>query len=162
VSVLSLPCLGLACATDSKYEQPPFSNNYGAIAPPASPVVLPQADDSFRMRLTSEPALAQPQTVSIGLDTVLRFAEEQNPQIAIARAKVCAAFAEKEAAEGRWIPDIYVGVGYWRHEGGIQLQEGRNIHSSTGAFTGGAQLNGSWHPREVAYRQLDAARKIWQ
>jgi outer membrane protein TolC len=165
IGVLALSAgVSLACAGTSELQQPNVPN-YGAIAPAASPMPMPASDDAFRVRLVSEPALADPNqrpSVPVGLDTVLRLAEGQNPQIAIARAKVCSAFAEKEAAEARWLPDIYLGVGYWRHEGGIQLQEGPLIHSSTQAFLGGTQVNASWSPRDIAFKQLSAARSIWQ
>src|SRR5262249_2639984 len=102
------------------------------------------------------------QTLPISLDIVLRLAAEQNPQIALASAKVSAACAEKEAARARWLPDIYLGVGYYRHEGGIQLQEGPLISSSTGAFATNLAINGEYNPRNYAFLQVEAARKVWQ
>src|SRR5262249_59708453 len=87
----------------------------------------------------------------ISLDIVLRLAAEQNPQIAAASAKVSAACTEKEAAAARWLPDIYLGVGYYRHEGGIQLQEGPLITSSTGAFASGLSISGEYNPRNYAF-----------
>jgi outer membrane protein TolC len=96
------------------------------------------------------------------LDAVLRLAGEQNPQIMIAQAKVAAACAEKDAAAQHWIPEIYLGTGYFRHAGGIQLQEGPLITSSAGAYNFGPQINAEYNPRDFAFRQLEAARKVWQ
>src|SRR5262245_738228 len=63
----------------------------------------------------------------VSLDAVFRLAEGQNPQLAVARARVQQAFAERDLAAQRWLPDIHVGAGYYRHEGGIQDQDGRLI-----------------------------------
>jgi outer membrane protein TolC len=100
--------------------------------------------------------------LSLTLDSVLRLAEEQNPQMALARERVCHAFAEKDLADQRWLPDIHVGTGYYRHEGGIQDQEGTLIRSSTGAMIAGADLSAVIDPRASAYAKLDAARRTWQ
>jgi outer membrane protein TolC len=158
--IAGLPCLGLACAQvpNSDLRSPPAPAAY-----PASPG--PAADASFNVRLSPEPVAHDAnhrEALTVSLDAVLRLAEEKNPQIEVQRAKVASAFAEKELAEKNWIPDIYVGVGYWRHEGGIQLQQGPLINSSTGAFETGPQINATYNPRDRAYRQLIAARQVWQ
>ncbi len=100
--------------------------------------------------------------LSVTLDCVLRLAEEQNPQMALARERVNQAFAEKDLADQRWLPDIHVGTGYYRHEGGIQDQDGTLIRSSTGALIAGADLAAQFDPRATAYAKLDAARRTWQ
>jgi outer membrane protein TolC len=100
--------------------------------------------------------------LSVTLDSVLRLAEDQNPQMALAREKVNQAFAEKDLADKHWLPDINVGTGYYRHEGGIQEQDGTLIRSSTGAMIAGADLSARIDPRATAYAKLDAARRTWQ
>jgi outer membrane protein TolC len=155
-----LPCVGLACA------QFPVATPTSTHVPMVSPsAVSPSADSAFNVRLSPEPtaySATTPQTLPVSLDAVMRLAEESNPQVAAARAKVCTAFAERELAAAKWVPDINIGVGYWRHEGGIQLQEGPLIDSSTGAFLSGMQINATYNPREYAFRQLASARKVWQ
>jgi outer membrane protein TolC len=155
-----LPCLGLACV------QFPVDRPKPNIAPIISPsTVTPSSDSNFNVRLSPEPtaySTTAPQTIPVSLDAVMRLAEESNPLVAVARAKVCTAFAERELAATKWVPDIYVGVGYWRHEGGIQLQEGPLISPSTAATLSGTQINATYNPREYAFRQLASARKIWQ
>jgi outer membrane protein TolC len=131
----------------------------------------PSADESFRpplapdskFRLASAPAdRSAPHAMPISLDAVLRLAEESNPQITLAQTKVWSAFTEKQLAAARWLPDVYVGVGYFQHDGGIQLQQGPIIDSNTNAFTVGPNFSFSYDPREYTYRQLLAARKVWQ
>lgn len=158
---LGLPLLVLAC------QQVPQQRPLTPIAPrlktvPADPVAPVEADVS-KVRFTEAPAVPKgKQPLPISLDAVLRLAEEQNPQISLARAKVATAFSEKQLAQAHWIPDVYVGVAYYRHQGGIQLQEGPLVNSTTGAFFGSGQVSADFNPRDIAYRQLNAARKLYQ
>jgi outer membrane protein TolC len=132
----------------------------------------PSADESFRpplapdgskFRLASAPVdPSAPRVMPISLDAVLGLAEDNNPQITLARTKVWAAFTEKQLAAARWLPDVYIGVGYFQHDGGIQLQQGQIINSDTNAFAIGPNISFSYDPREYTYRQLLAARKVWQ
>lgn len=105
-------------------------------------------------------ALKSPE-VPISLETVLRLAEEQNLQIGLARARVAEASAASDLAQ-RWLPDIYIGTGYYRHEGGIQLQEGPLIRSSTGALLSGLDVSSRFDIKEIAYRRISAQRKELQ
>src|SRR5436190_18756462 len=93
----------------------------------ALPEVLPAAETA-----------SAPHLVPICLDTVLRLAEEQNAQIALARARVEEANAEVDLAGKRWFPDLYVGTIFNRHEGGIQNEDGTLTHSSSGGLLSGA------------------------
>jgi len=158
--LLGLPFVGLAC------QQVPIQKQTAAPVPP----LIKQAsaeqpatakDEQPKVRMNEAPVQGK-QPLPVSLDAVLRLAEEQNPQLQTARAKVEAAFAEKQLAQARWIPDVYVGVAYYRHQGGIQLQEGPLITSNTGAFFGSTQVSADFNPRDVAFRQLNAARKLYQ
>jgi outer membrane protein TolC len=126
-------------------------------APPAneSPAVVPNG--------TAQPAAeAASHALPISLDAVLHLAEDQNPQIALARERVHEAFAEKDVAAARWLPDLYVGTAYYRHEGGIQNEDGTLTHSSTGALFAGLEVQGKYDLRDIAYQQINAQRKVWQ
>jgi outer membrane protein TolC len=98
--------------------------------------------------------------LSVTLESVLQLAESQNPSLAVARERVRQAFAEEELAAKSWLPEINVGAGYYRHEGGIQLQEGPLIKSSTGAIIAGADAAIRIDPKTTAFAKLDAARKL--
>jgi outer membrane protein TolC len=125
--------------------------------PHGSPTLLSSTQGEERRE-----AVTGSSEVPIALDTVLRLAEEQNPQVAVARARVAEACAEADLARKRWLPDLYVGTGWYRHEGGIQLQEGPLINSSTGAMLTGLDIHGIVDPREVAYQRVMAQRRSWQ
>ena len=127
--------------------------------PPAAPT--PVAGVPACGSPPASPVDAHP-ILSVNLDCVLRLAEQQNPQMALARERVNQAFAEKDLADQRWLPDIHVGSGYYRHEGGIQDQDGTLVRSSTGALIAGADLTARVDPRAAAFAKLDAARRTWQ
>ncbi len=104
----------------------------------------------------------QAKVIPINLDTVLRLAQDQNGQVKIARVKLDEAFANKEIADKVWLPDIFVGFSYFRHEGGIQDETGRFIHSSFGSLFGGLELNGRLDLQEAVYKKVVAEQQIWR
>jgi outer membrane protein TolC len=123
------------------------------IPPPAKPETLPPTAD----------ATPAPTPVPVSLDAVMRLAEDQNAQVALARERINQAYAEQELAEKRTLlPDISVGTGYYRHEGGIQLQEGPLTRSSTGAMLSGADIYAKLDLKAITFAKLDAARKTLQ
>jgi outer membrane protein TolC len=126
-----------------------------------TPVVPAQTAPAPTPALPQAPP-APAKVLPISLDTVLRLAEEQNTQIALAREAVREAYAEKDVAAARWLPDLYLGTGYYRHEGGIQDQDGTFLRSSTGALFGGLQLNGRLDFREAVYLRVQAERRVLQ
>jgi outer membrane protein TolC len=117
---------------------------------------------------TSKPPaeLSHPATTAtvlpLGLDTVLRLAEEQNSQIALARERVREAYAEQDVAAARWLPDVYAGTAFYRHEGGIQNEDGTLTHSSTSALFAGMEIDSKLDIKELAYQKVNAQRKLWQ
>jgi outer membrane protein TolC len=108
------------------------------------------------------PPTAEPKVLPIGLDTVLRLAEEQNGQVALAREKVREAFADQDLAKSAWLPAINVGTAYYRHEGGIQNPDGTLIEASSGAMLAGVEVAGRLDLREAIFAQVNAERKVWQ
>src|ERR1043166_637717 len=135
LGILGLPGLGLACTHMPSADRTP-PNPMQLL--PHSPVDYPMSmSPAIQPRMSPDPAVVPSATreqLPMTLDAVLRLAGEQNPQVMIAQAKVAAACAEKDAAAQHWIPEIYLGTGYFRHAGGIQLQEGPLITSSAGAY----------------------------
>src|SRR5262249_38689178 len=72
------------------------------------------------------------------------------------------AYAEKRLADTRWLPDVYAGTAFYRHEGGIQSFEGPLIRSSTGAMFSGVEINSQLDLRDYAFQKVNAQRQIWQ
>ncbi len=103
-----------------------------------------------------------PKVLPINLDTVFRLAQDQNGQIVLAREQLNEAFANKALADKAWLPEIDVGLAYYRHEGGIQDETGQFIHSSFGSLFAGVEVDARLNLREAVYQKVDAERKIWQ
>jgi outer membrane protein TolC len=142
-----LPLLALGCASES----PALAQAVTARAAPPEVVEAPP------------PAAAVVKQLPIGLDTVLRLAEEQNGQIALAREKVQEAYADQDlATKSAWLPAVNVGTAYYRHEGGIQNEDGTLTHSSTGAMLAGMDLYARLDLREAIFAGVNAERKVWQ
>ncbi len=108
------------------------------------------------------PVEATPQVLPINLDTVLRLAEEQNRQIGLARAKLNDTETEQHLAANSWLPDMFAGVGYFRHEGAIQNQDGTITRSSYGTLFPGLNICSELDVREATFKRVDATRKVWQ
>lgn len=150
-----LPLLGLGCG--------PLAPALGPESSPAAGVCVARGTvEETSPPCSGSPEDLAPRVVPISLDTVLRLAEEQNPQIGIARARVDEACGERAVAGTHWLPDIYIGPAFYRHEGGIQDFTGRLIHSSYGAFFGGMEVDARFDIREVAFGIVSAERKTWQ
>lgn len=141
-------------------------------AAPAPTVVTasrPAAAPANEVRLVKHetlpaPALveATPQVLPINLDTVMRLAEEQNRQLALARARLNDSETEKQLAASSWLPQVYAGVGYFRHEGAIQNEDGSITRSSFGSLFPGLNINTELDVKEATFRRVDASRKVWQ
>ncbi len=126
--------------------------------PPTLPAESPPPTSAQPPAVAPAPAKALP----ISLDTVLHLAEEQNAQIGQARERLREAYAERDIAKAAWLPNLYIGTAFYRHEGGIQNEDGTLTHSSTGAMFAGLELDGRLDIREVAFQQINAQRQVWQ
>ncbi len=166
--------LGLGCAQllPSQVTSPAVAR---AQAPAEAPVSLPalpaQAPRQPKLagpelapppQAVAAPQGANPHAVPINLDTVLRLAQDQNGQVGVARAKVDEAFAQRDLAAKAWLPDLWVGTAYYRHEGGIQNEDGTLTHSSFGSLFSGTELRGRFDLRDAVFQKVDAERKVWQ
>lgn len=125
----------------------------GGVPPTTPPIAMPDC---------SQDKPSTPAVLPVGLDTVFRLAEDQNFQVAIAREKVREAYADKKVAAARWLPDLWVGTAYYRHEGGIQDFTGNLIKSSYGSMFAGMEMNSQFDVRDFAYQKVNAQRKVWQ
>jgi outer membrane protein TolC len=155
---LCLACLPLAgCAGVSGPGAPasasPSLVHFGTPDRPEQPVKPISHEESV---------VPAPKEVPITLDAVLRIAEETNGKIGAAREKLHESQLEAEQAQSHWMPNVYAGVGYYRHEGGVQDFNGNLVHSSFGQLSPGVQLKTDWNLREITYRKIDAERKVWQ
>jgi outer membrane protein TolC len=161
-----LPLWGLSCAQMAASAPPPEPAVVRAASAEGQatlPDKLPAKPETLEVAPRPAAAEAEPvHAVPISLDTVLRLAQDQNSKINVAREQVREAFAEKAVAANKWLPDLYIGTSYYRHEGGIQNEDGTVIHSSFGSLFGGVEINGQLDLRDFAFQKVNAERKVWQ
>jgi outer membrane protein TolC len=100
--------------------------------------------------------------IAICLDTVLRLAQDQNNQVRLARMKVEDAQTDQKWADKHWLPDLSVGMGTWRHDGGIQDFQGNIVKSDYASALAGLELTGKYDWKEVLFRRVEAERRVWQ
>jgi outer membrane protein TolC len=159
------PALTLGCtqlpALPAEDPSPAVVRGAGETGPTVPVRNLPAAE-TLTIPPRSDPVPDAHQPVPVSLDTVLRLAQGQNLQVGVAREKVREAFADKDLAAKRWLPDIYLGTSYYRHEGGIQDVDGTVFHSSFGSLFGGMEVDTQFDIRDYAFKKVDAQRKIWQ
>jgi outer membrane protein TolC len=172
--VAGLLLVGLGCSSDAQTTRPVVvraasgEGDMPAEAVRTAPVVetLPDPVEQAPAKQAPAqqvPAKADPHApVPISLDTVLRLAQDQNHQVNLARERVSEAFAAKDVADKQWLPDLWVGTSYYRHEGGIQNEDGTLTHSSFGSMFDGVEIDTNFDIREYAYHKVDAERKTWQ
>jgi outer membrane protein TolC len=149
-----LPLLGAGCAfgtpvADAVFGRPPIVRAQAPDAAPPPAAVVP--GPGFDAHDTPAPHL-----VPISLDTILHLAEDQNLQVSKAREKVNEAEGRVDLAHKKILPDVWVGAAYYKHDGGIQLEDGTLIHSSTGAMLDGVDVQSVLDLKEYAYQKVVA------
>ena len=107
-----------------------------------------------------EPPKGKP--IPISLDTVLRLAQDQNGQVRIARIRVEEAMTDQYWANKHWLPDLSVGIGAWRHDGGIQDFQGNLIRSNYSSVLPGVEFSGRYDWKDGLVRRVEAERRVWQ
>jgi outer membrane protein TolC len=172
LALAGLPLLALGCAhaaaQDSVLAAPPAAaaplTARGAAELP-EPLAAPRDAAPANPYLPAPPpveAHAPAKKLPISLDTVFRLAQDQNVQVQLAHERVNGAYAEVDLASLGWLPKLYVGPAWYRHEGGIQNEDGTLTHSSTGALFAGMEVHGVLDLREYAFEKVKAERDVWQ
>jgi outer membrane protein TolC len=157
------PALALGCVNIDQFLPPPTPTAPAHQSAEPAPKPVPPS----RAEATAAPTAASARPIAdkvlpIDLDTVLHLAEAQNVQVALAREKLHESEAEQSLADLSWLPDIHAGTAYYRHEGGIQNEDGTITHSSFGSMLAGVDLAGRLDLRNSAYQRINAERKVWQ
>lgn len=120
--------------------------------PPALDPVEPRRASKPAADLASlpvgDPLVAGQAIVPIDLPSALRLAGARDLDIAIARERICQSLAEMERARVLWLPSLYLGPNWIRHDGPAQVVEGpvRSISKSSlflgASAAGGASITG--------------------
>ena len=153
-----LPLVGAACSgvsLVSNYPEMPSPAQIRQSTPPAPAI------QTVQYTAPVEKA-GQPREVPITLDAVFRLAEQQNPRIGAAREKLHESLLAQEQKARVWLPNVYAGASYFRHEGGIQDFNGNLVHSSYGAMSPGLTVQGELDLRETTFQAIEAQRHVLQ
>jgi outer membrane protein TolC len=86
----------------------------------------------------SPPTLLDPNTRPIDLNTALRLAGVQNPQLMIARQRVLEAAALRQLAAAQFLPSLNLGTNYDSHTGNLQQSNGNILGVNRSAVYVGA------------------------
>ncbi|MDR3618191.1 MAG: TolC family protein [Paludisphaera borealis] len=134
-----------AAQSQSPFADRPAEARDSTAGPDAKP--LPQetndrglADDSDS-RITTPPSpatLLDPNVRPIDLNTALRLAGVQNPQLMIARQRVVEAAALRQLAAAQILPSINLGMNYDSHSGPLQQSNGNILPVNRSALYLGA------------------------
>ena len=76
----------------------------------------------------------------INLATALRLADARPLVIAAAQASLRVSVAQYDQAKVLWLPDVYVGGSYYRHDGAAQGNSGTEFTNTRDQFLGGGGL----------------------
>ena len=135
--------------------------------PPVTPLPAPRLAES---RAVSETTPAQPEEgdrpLPINLATALRLADARPLIIEAARAAVETAYGLYEQARVLWLPSVYAGVDYQRHDGALQnFFDGSLILGQRNQFLAGAGARMVFALTDAIYaplaeRQLLRARNL--
>jgi outer membrane protein TolC len=86
----------------------------------------------------SPPTILRPEVQPIDLDTALRLAGVQNPELNVARQRVLEAVAVRQLAAARFLPSINPGMNYDTHSGNLQQSNGNILSLNRSAVYVGA------------------------
>jgi outer membrane protein TolC len=109
--------------------------------------------------LTAVPPGACDRPLPINLATALRLAGARPVIITAAQASVEVAAAELDRARVAWLPSVYAGAGYYRHDGATQGQSGNFYVNSKDQFLAGGGLVAKFATTDALFGPL-AARQV--
>ncbi|HSQ55357.1 MAG TPA: TolC family protein, partial [Gemmata sp.] len=177
LAIAGLVCLP-ACAAIDPIEPPPRLPRSARLPTgtarlrPESATVIPAAaqeraapkdektDAAPTPSLPAVPAAeTQGKPLPIDLPTALRLTNANPLDIQIAGERLQAAHAAFQRAKVMWLPNIGLGVEYFRHDGQLQAIEGRVFTTSKSAFFVGAGPTAVFPLTEALYAPI-AARQI--
>jgi outer membrane protein TolC len=130
-SLTFLIVLGIACQGTGQSLAPAPDP-----APPPSLAQIPDYPPPAPVRLPAPTASDKP--LPINLPTALQLAHVRPIDIALASERIQAAAAQLDRARVLWLPTIFLGVDYTRHDGQIQETPGNVFTTSRSSFEVGA------------------------
>ncbi len=103
-----------------------------------SPRLLQPVPTAAPVAYVPPPAGSGDRPLPINLPTALRLANASPLDIGIAAERIRTAAAQLGQAQVRWLPTIFAGADYFRHDGGIQDVQGNVFGTSKSSIQVGA------------------------
>jgi outer membrane protein TolC len=158
---------GLGAAEQAKTSGEPAPQPTPSVPPPGAPCpggapfllgpVL--TDDPAAPRLAAAQAEPDDRPLPINLATALRLGGARQIIIAAAEAGVETAAAQLARAHVLWLPSVYLGPGYYRHDGASQGQSGNFYINTKDQFMAGAGVVARFAAADAIFAPL-AARQV--
>ena len=82
-----------------------------------------------------------PRTHPINLATALKLAHARPIDVQVAARQVEVAGAQYDRSKYTWLPSVYVGGDYFKHEGSVQNFQGQVLNASRSSVMGGFGAN---------------------
>jgi outer membrane protein TolC len=122
-------------------------------------ILDPRSSDSAGDPRSSilDPRSSKP--LPINLPTALQLANAQAIDIAVASQRIEVAVAQLQRAQTLWLPTIYLGTDYYRHDGQIQETPGNVFGTSRSSFMLGAGPSAVFAISDAIFEPL-AARQV--
>ncbi|HWL08823.1 MAG TPA: TolC family protein [Planctomicrobium sp.] len=115
-------------------EQTPVEHASGTVVPPP----VPDSDEPLLSSGIGDPLQKEePDAYTLNLGDVLSLANQQNPNVNLARERINEAYAFVERADVLWVPSLRSGFNINHHEGNVQAVDGSVMEVSKGAWYGG-------------------------
>ena len=108
----------------------------------------------------SPPAQAEGRPLPINLPTALQLANARPIDIALASQRLQVAAAQLDRADVLWLPTLYLGVDYARHDGQIQDVAGNVFTTSKSSFMVGVGPGLSFAVTDALYAPLIAKQVV--
>src|SRR5262249_20978178 len=107
------------------------------------------------------PALpAGQKALPINLPTALQLANAQAIDIQVASQRIEVAAAQLQRAQSLWLPTIFIGPDYYRHDGQIQETPGRVFGASRSSFMIGAGPSAVFAVSDAIFEPLSARQVL--
>ena len=142
----------------------PYPQEPAGPSPEVQPKDSPASQTSQTMTETplpaSPPAQAEGRPLPINLPTALQLANARPIDIALASQRLQVAAAQLDRADVLWLPTLYLGVDYARHDGQIQDVAGNVFTTSKSSFMVGVGPGLSFAVTDALYAPLVAKQVV--
>jgi outer membrane protein TolC len=123
------------------------------------PVLRQQPHDAPNPKMPPPRASPGDKPLPINLPTALQLAGSGPLDIAVASERIRVAAAQLDRADVLWLPTVYLGIDYYRHDGQIQETPGNVFGTSRTSFMVGAGPSAVFAITDALFEPL-AARQV--